>query len=137
MRFHNLKKKSILIFKKIKIVAFFIQPVRPFYITVQLIVFPGLSLLAGLLLSTFEYLFIFFIAPLISPHSSTYFENLLTFLFEALILLYCLIFGRALYYYEDVYVYKVLTESMGGILRAYNVNKHLGILTPCLERRNF
>jgi hypothetical protein len=27
------------------------------------------------------------------------------------------------------------TESMGSIITAYNVNKHLGILTPRLERR--
>jgi hypothetical protein len=51
-----------------------------------------------------------------------------------ILLLYCLTFGRLTYVY-DVKVFKVITESMGSIITAYRVNKHLGILTPRLERR--
>jgi len=39
---------------------FSLHPLDDFYITVQLIVFPGLSLHAGLLIRTFEYLLISF-----------------------------------------------------------------------------
>ena len=90
----------------------------------------------GLLLSTFEYLlFIFFIASLIASHSDTYCEFFFAFFMQVLILLlYCLTFGRLTYVY-DVKVFKVIPESMGSIFTAYRVNKHLGILTPRLERR--
>jgi hypothetical protein len=62
----------------------------------------ALSLLAGLLLSTFEYLLIIFlIVSLILLHSDTYCEFLLAFFMEVLILLlYCLTFGPLTYVYD-------------------------------------
>ena len=78
-----------------------------------------------LLFPVFIYLLLY--VSYISLHSPTFGEFILTLFIEVLILLYFLTFGRPIYLYED-YEYKVLTESMAGIVRAYNVNKHLGSL---------